>query len=1127
MSQHRFLPHVIASATGAANDNLFKQVFTVALTGWALRHGQTGAAAEQHGQMLTQIAGLVFLVPFALLAPLAGALGDRLPRNRIAQAVRGIELVLVCLGAYAFSQDHVGLMLLALGALAIQSAFFSPAKLSLISDLVAPARVSSANGMLQAVTIVAILAGTALAVGTDPVVQTWVTPGQALWGMGMVLAAIGAVAAFGYPRLQPSDRNAPLRPFALHAPLVALGKAPGLVAPALALGGFWGLAAAANIQVLTTGKFAFGLDQSGCAILILILSGGIILGALCAPRWESRAFPAGLPLVGAAIAAITLAFAGTSTARGNLGLGSFGWCLFITGFGCGLWEVPLQNLLLQRAPVAIRNQVMSGAGMVGTLAMLATIALCLPLSGLLHLSAPAVLATLAWITLAFVIVVALKYRRQLGAWLLGRAIRICYPIQVEGLENLPESGGCVVICNHLSYADGLILGSCLPRPARYLVYRTYLKTPVVGWILSVAGAIPISAEHGRRALTASIDAAVEAASAGEVVVIFPEGKITRGGQMDSFRAGMERIAGRAGVPIVPAYLHGLWGALASRAPKRGWNPLRRVALRLGAPLPATTDANAARNQVLQLSYDDAQHRATHIQVTLGSAFLTQAKRHPRRIAVQDAGGSLGTLTLAGLAQALWPRLGIASDERRVGILLPPGRAGAIVNVACALAGRTAVNLNHTVGPGQLQQLCDLAGVRTVISAGPYLAKIGDISLTARMVQVEDLLKGLSRLRILRAMLGTLLLPATWLAQGRPEDVAAIIFSSGSTGMPKGVELTHRHILANCAAVTEAMHLVPGQDVILSPLPLFHSFGLIPGTWLGLVTGLRIANQPDPRDGAALGKLAAAAKATFLLGTPTFVRGWLRRIEPEQFQHLRYAVVGAERCDSDLKRQFKDRYGADLLEGYGCTELSPVATLNLPDVAHPDGPEIRSREGSVGRPLPGIHVFTVHPESKELLLAGAEGLLIVRSAARMRGYLDRDDLSTAAFIHAGYNTGDIGRVDRDGFVFITGRLARFAKIGGEMVPLDNVEVALQNQAGDEVEVAVAAIPDPAKGERLIVLTTGTVATATAWLAALDSLPALWRPKAGDIRHVEAIPKLGTGKRDLGGIKRLALGEGAGP
>ncbi len=1126
MSQHRFLPHVIASATGAANDNLFKQVFTVALTGWALRHGQTGPAAEQHGQMLTQIAGLVFLIPFALLAPLAGALGDRLPRNRIAQSVRWLELLLVCLGAYAFSRDHVGLMLAALGALSVQSAFFSPAKLSLVSDLVAPARVSAANGMLQAVTIVAILAGTALAVGTDPAVQTWVSPGQALWGMGMVLAAIGAVAALGYPRLQASDPQAPLRPFALHAPLVVLGKAPGLLAPALALGGFWGLAAAANIQVLTTGRFAFGLEQSGCAILVLILSGGIILGALCAPRWESRAFPAGLPLIGAGIAAISLAFAGTKTAYGHLDLDSFAWCLFITGFGCGLWEVPLQNILLQRAPVAIRNQVMSGAGMVGTLAMLATIALCLPLSGLLHLSAPAVLAILAWITLLLVVIVAGVYRRQLGAWMLSRAIRVFYPMQVEGLENLPESGGCVVICNHLSYADGLILGSCLPRPARYLVYRTFLKTPVVGWILHVAGAIPISADHGRRALTESIDAAVEAARAGEVVVIFPEGKITRGGQMDSFRAGMERIAGRAGVPIVPAHLHGLWGALSSRAPKRGWNPLRRVALRLGAPLPATTDAIFARNQVLQLSYDDAQQRATTSQVTLGSAFLAQAKRHPRRIAVQDAGGTLGTLALAGLAQALWPKMGIASDEQRIGILLPPGRAGAIVNLACALAGRTAVNLNHTVGAEQLQQLSELAGIRTVISAGPYLAKMGDLALTARIIHVEDLLKGLGRMRILRAMLGTLLLPAAWLVQARPDDVAAIIFSSGSTGMPKGVELTHRHILANCAATIEAMHLIPGQDVILSPLPLFHSFGLIPGTWLGLVNGLRIANQPDPRDGAALGKLAAAAKATFLLGTPTFVRGWLRRIEPEQFQHLRYAVVGAERCDADLKRQFKERYGADLLEGYGCTELSPVATLNLPDVPHPDGPEIRSRDGSVGRPLPGIHVFTVHPETREVLAPGAEGLLIVRSAARMRGYLNREELTISAFIHDGYNTGDIGKIDRDGFVFITGRLARFAKIGGEMVPLDNVEAALQAQAGDDIEVAVAAIPDPAKGERLIVLTTGTVADTTTWLAGLESLPALWRPKSADIRVVEAIPKLGTGKRDLGGIKRVALGQADG-
>lgn len=348
----------------------------------------------------------------------------------------------------------------------------------------------------------------------------------------------------------------------------------------------------------------------------------------------------------------------------------------------------------------------------------------------------------------------------------------------------------------------------------------------------------------------------------------------------------------------------------------------------------------------------------------------------------------------------------------------------------------------------------------------------------------------------------------------------IIFSSGSTGSPKGVELTHRQVLANCDGVAAALHLVPGHDVVLTPLPLFHSFGLVPGLWLGLVLGLRVAAQPDPMDGAALGKLAEAAGATFLLSTPTFVRSYLRRVEPSQFKTLRFAVAGAERCPAELKAQFKEKYGADLLEGYGCTELAPVVALNLPTVEREGVREIRSRDGSVGRPLPGIHVFAAHPETLAPLAVGEEGLLIVKSPARMRGYLGRTDLTEQAFAHGGYNTGDIGKVDADGFVIITGRLARFAKIGGEMVPLDNIEAILQTALGESCEIAIAAVADPQRGERLVLLHTGEAAPVLQALEQASALPPLWRPRPADCYRVEAIPKLGTGKRDLGMIKRLA-------
>ncbi len=528
---------------------------------------------------------------------------------------------------------------------------------------------------------------------------------------------------------------------------------------------------------------------------------------------------------------------------------------------------------------------------------------------------------------------------------------------------------------------------------------------------------------------------------------------------------------------------------------------------------------------MHLSYDHAEARARRDRRTLGSAFLTSAMRRPFAPAVHEAGGAISNWKLAAVARAMIPLLGLARDEGTVGILLPPGRAGAIANVALALAGRTSVNLNHTSGVPQLARMCEIAGVRTIISSRLYLRRIGEPALTGRVVLVEDLLPRLGALAIARQALALFTLRGRLLGRGRPDDTATIVFSSGSTGDPKGVELTHRQVLANCASVADGLDLHRSQDVIISPLPLFHSFGLIPGMWLGLATGMTVASHPDPGDAKALGELAALTRATFLISTPTFARAYLRRVEPEQFTSLRFAVVGAERCPPDLKKQFRERFAVELLEGYGCTELAPTVATNLLDV-HRDGErETRTREGSVGRALPGQQIFAVDPDTHEQLPPGKEGLLVVRSPSRMKGYLGRPDLTEKVFIQGGYNTGDIGRVDDDGFIFITGRLARFAKIGGEMVPLDNIEAALQTAAGDACEIAVAAIADESRGERLVVLHTGFTGSWDDLLKSLETFPALWRPKPRDVRQVEAIPKLGTGKRDLAGIKTLAAGADA--
>lgn len=519
----------------------------------------------------------------------------------------------------------------------------------------------------------------------------------------------------------------------------------------------------------------------------------------------------------------------------------------------------------------------------------------------------------------------------------------------------------------------------------------------------------------------------------------------------------------------------------------------------------------------QTRFDEAQARTAADRRSIGAEFLRQVRRGPRRVAVRDFRGQMSRLRLAAVALTLIPLLELDTDEERVGVVLPAGQGGALVNLALALDGRSSVNLNHTTGAAQLERMCQLAGIRTVLTSRLYLERIGEPALPGRLVLAEDLIPRLDKKRVLFNMLRVLLLPPARLDKGRPDQVFTIIFSSGTTGDPKGVQITHRQLLYNCDAVVAHLELFPDRDVVVSPLPLFHSFGLIPGLWMGLLSGLPVAGQADPRDGKLLGELIQAAGGTILISTPTFARGYMRRVGAEQLTTLRLAVVGAERCPAELKQSFREAFGTELLEGYGCTELSPAAAVNTPQA---------NRDGTVGRPLPGIEVLTMDPETRELLPPGQEGLLVVRSPGRMLGYLNRPDLTEAAFVHGGYDTGDMGHVDADGFVTITGRLARFAKIGGEMVPLDNVEAALQAALeaaypGDAGQVAVAAVASERRGERLVVLHTSLPCSPEELLAAVDSLPALFKPRAADFYAVEAIPELGTGKRDLGAVKRLAV------
>ena len=517
-------------------------------------------------------------------------------------------------------------------------------------------------------------------------------------------------------------------------------------------------------------------------------------------------------------------------------------------------------------------------------------------------------------------------------------------------------------------------------------------------------------------------------------------------------------------------------------------------------------------------------------MTLHSRFFTTARRAWNQLAIADSTGqelTYGRALTASLAmaQAIMSK---TRGERMVGLLLPASAGGALANIATLFAGKVPVNLNFTAGEDSMAVAIERCGIRTILTSRTFLKKAG-ISLKPSLpgtvqpdlVFLEDLRNEIGTIAKLTAALHARLMPASMLTRrygpADDNDLATVIFSSGSTGVPKGVMLSHRNILSNIDGFADIFPMTP-DDCFIGVLPFFHSFGLTGTLWYPLLSGCAVAFHPNPMDAKVVGELAAKYRGTMLIATPTFANAYLRRCTKEQVAAMHHVVVGAEKLRPALGAAFLEKFGIGLTEGYGCTEMSPVVAVNE---AHAGAP-VPSKPGSVGRPIKGVEAMVVDRETGEGPLIGHEGLLLVRGPSRMLGYLGEPERTADVMRGDWYVTGDIASIDADGFITITDRLSRFSKIGGEMIPHLMIENAVNDALG-ETASAVTSVPDDVRGERLVAFyTKPDVAAADLWerLHATE-LPKLWLPRRDDIILVEAIPTLGSGKVDLRALRELAL------
>ena len=545
-------------------------------------------------------------------------------------------------------------------------------------------------------------------------------------------------------------------------------------------------------------------------------------------------------------------------------------------------------------------------------------------------------------------------------------------------------------------------------------------------------------------------------------------------------------------------------------------------------MPTSSTATTVREAISELGAEAMGGRRGPAD-RLHLDFVRTARRHWRYLAVADSTGqrlTYGRLLIASFAlgRVLERR---TRGQKAVGTLLPASAGVAVTNLALHMAGRIPVNLNFTIGQDALAAAIAQAGITTILTSRRFLEK-ASLPAMPGMVFLEDVRGEISgwdkAMALVHARLTPYPLLARWFGGGQPTEgspLATVVFSSGSTGVPKGIMLTHANILSNVDSLAQIFPMTT-DDAFIGVLPFFHSFGLCGTFWFPLLQGAAVAYHPNPMDAKAVGELAEAHRATMLISTPTFCAGYMRRCTREQFAYLRYAIVGAEKLRAPIAQEFREKYGIDLLEGYGCTEMSPVIAVNRPNVEHAEGVRIGLKPGSVGHPIPGVAAKIVDQETGEDLGVNREGLLLVRGPNLMTGYLHAPERTAEVMRDGWYVTGDVARIDEDGFIFITDRLSRFSKIGGEMVPHVRVEDAINAVIG-ETCCAVTAVPDASRGERIIAFyVRSDVAPETLWeQLCQSSLPRLWLPKRDSLYVIEAIPTLGTGKTDLRRLRELAL------
>jgi acyl-[acyl-carrier-protein]-phospholipid O-acyltransferase / long-chain-fatty-acid--[acyl-carrier-protein] ligase len=1141
-STRGFWALVVTQFQGAFSDNTLKWLVISLIAGMHF--------TDEKRDQLVGIVGALFAVPFIVFSMTGGFLADRFSKRTVTIGVKLFEILVMFIALAGLATNHIYITITGVFLMGAHSAIFSPSKYGLLPELLPEKKLSWGNGVIELGTFLAIIGGT---VAGGWLCKTFAT-GPAWSGIILImLAVMGLFTSLGITKVPAAD---PVKNFRVNfvgelwTQIRLIRRDRPLWLAVVGNTYFFALGALVQLLIVIYAKDVLYIDDPARAsYLQAAIAIGIGIGSFAAGHLSGGKIETGLIPFGALGLTVCAALLG----RTGLAFGEAAAALAALGFFGGFFIVPISAMLQHRPARDQKGGVLAAANLVSWIGIFLASGIFYLCASVLKLSAPQIFLVVAVATLAATIYLLFLLPDALLRFFLWCLTNSIYRIRIVGRDNIPAKGGALFVCNHLSFADALLMIAATDRPVRFLMIKSIYESRWIHPFAKILGTIPVSSTQRPRELLQSLQTASEAIRNGEVVCIFAEGQITRLGQLLSFERGFERIMKNVDAPIIPIALDGVLGSPTSfergrmvrRFPERLPHP---VTVSFGAPMPPNASSIEVREAVQALIADAWQFRRARME-PMPRQFVRSARRHPRRFAMADAtsgkvtfGAALvKTVFLARRLKKVW------RGQDMVGLFLPPSVPGALVNHAAFLCGKVPVNLNYTLSEATIAACAKQCDIKTVITSRKFLEKI-KLTPPGELVYLEDIVGGTSStspnnqgvvelrppsiFEKITAFLLAKCAPYSLLkkvaGQGTEvalDDLATVIFSSGSTGEPKGVMLSHYNILSNLEQFSHILNFTH-HDRVLGILPFFHSFGFTVTLCMPAAIGAGVVYHPNPLDARAVGTLVRENAVTILLATPTFLQLYMRGVPSEDFGSLQLVIVGAEKLSERLADAFEQYFGIRPLEGYGTTECAPAVSVNLMDFRAAGFHQIGGKRGKIGRVLPGMTARLADPENpwcENKIPAGEPGMLLVRGPNVMRGYLGLPEKTADVLRHGWYCTGDVATLDEDGFLQITGRLSRFSKIGGEMVPHVKIEEKLQELAGAaETMFVVAGVPDEKKGERLVVLhklAEKDLVVCLEKFAACD-LPNLWKPKADAFFRVENFSLLGTGKLDLQKVKETA-------